>query len=74
MERAQRQPPRARSTAVEFSVVRMAVQKFQRCENQYVSRSRCTFWDTESVSKCLETGGGMGKIVAFRLDLRSYEF
>ena len=40
----------ARSIAVEFLEVRMAVQKLQRCEYQYFSRSRCTFWDPDSTS------------------------
>ena len=26
----------------------MAIEKLQRCENQYFSRSRCTFWDPDS--------------------------
>ena len=38
----------ARSIAVEFLEVRMAIEKLQRCENQYFSRSRCTFWDPDS--------------------------
>eukprot|EP00966_Prymnesium_polylepis_P277098 6401946-Prymnesium_polylepis.1 len=29
----------------------MAVQKLQRCENQYFLRSRCTFWDTELTAR-----------------------
>ena len=41
----------ARSIAVEFLEVRMAVQKLQRCEYQYFSRSRCTFWDPDSTSQ-----------------------
>ena len=40
--------PGPRSIAVEFSEVRMAVQKLQRCEEQHFSPSCCTFWDPES--------------------------
>ena len=43
----------ARSIAVEFLEVRMAIEKLQRCENQYFSRSRCTFWDPDSVTSVM---------------------
>ena len=57
----------ARSIAVEFLEVRMAVQKLQRCEYQYFSRSRCTFWDPDSGAV---EGGGVAEVrhtVAFTL-------